>query len=140
LRLFPALWMRLIDCLSVDCQSTSSFHCRRCLATQMVTTTGGSPRQLTRGLTALRLFQAKRKFRAGLKAVHLVARVQTLLTFRTHPDMATDIANQGSVDLPWEDLLEETCRWSIMRVTLRWMWRMIPIIFRFHHQRAPWIR
>jgi serine/threonine protein kinase len=54
-------------------------------------------RQLTRGLTALRLFQAKRKFRAGLKAVHLVARVQTLLTFRTHPDMAMDIANQGSV-------------------------------------------
>ena len=35
-------------------------------------------RQLTRGLTELRKFQARRKFRAGLKAVHAVTRVKLL--------------------------------------------------------------
>jgi serine/threonine protein kinase len=60
-------------------------------------------RQLQRGLTELRKFQAKRKFRAGLKAVHLIARAKTLSHSRRQLMMEVDIEEQVLPPYPYEE-------------------------------------
>ena len=53
-------------------------------------------RELTRGLTELRRYNARRKLRAGLRAVHLISRMKLLVDTKSRGSEEMEVARDSS--------------------------------------------